>query len=561
MEVKNVGMSTNSSIGAGNRTSQSNITGNVPVTKAMGASVLANMEKGSTFSGDIIDVRNNAIKILLDGNETLNAKAMDATSLNIGDHISFVIKDNTQNSVLIKALNVDNRYSSPLFLALESANIPVTERGMKMVNEMMKNEMPIDKASVNEMYKQISNFENADAASIVNMVRHELPLTDENITQFENYINYEHRISSQLDQLATDITDIFKSISANESNYKSIDVSTENVLAQQELPTEKVSQEPQTPQTTSMMVINDESYKVMDNILSNIPNTFIFKEQGIQFSINSVTGNESNNIVNSTVNNSIIDEISDENINYLKGNNAFDSNNIINNDRIIIDIKSIPKEKLQDFLNSNDFHRFIKSSILKNFSIDINSLQNGNELKNQVKEIYEGLNSKLDLLMEIFKNNPGDNEKLQSNINNIKNNLTFMADINQLASYVQLPLKFSDNTEHGELYVFNKSHGKMIEKDVLTAFMHLDMENLGPTDCFIKLENNKLSTNFTLANEDSMNLVLEHIDELQEKLKNAGFDVSINVSEEKEISNPFEKVLEADRPKLSIKRYNFDVRA
>lgn len=529
MEVKNVGMSTNSSIGAGNRTSQSNITGNVPVTKAMGASVLANMEKGSTFSGDIIDVRNNAIKILLDGNETLNAKAMDATSLNIGDHISFVIKDNTQNSVLIKALNVDNRYSSPLFLALESANIPVTERGMKMVNEMMKNEMPIDKASVNEMYKQISNFENADATSIVNMVRHELPLTDANITQFENYINYEHRISSQLDQLATDITDIFKSISANESNYKSIDVSTENVLAQQELPTEKVSQEPQTPQTTSMMVINDESYKVMDNILSNIPNTFIFKEQGTQFSINSVTGNE--------------------------------SNNIINNDRIIIDIKSIPKEKLQDFLNSNDFHRFIKSSISKDFSIDINSLQNGNELKNQVKEIYEGLNSKLDLLMEIFKNNPGDNEKLQSNINNIKNNLTFIADINQLASYVQLPLKFSDNTEHGELYVFNKSHGKMIEKDVLTAFMHLDMENLGPTDCFIKLENNKLSTNFTLANEDSMNLVLEHIDELQEKLKNAGFDVSINVSEEKEISNPFEKVLETDRPKLSIKRYNFDVRA
>ena len=130
-----------------------------------------------------------------------------------------------------------------------------------------------------------------------------------------------------------------------------------------------------------------------------------------------------------------------------------------------------------------------------------------------------------------------------------------------MASYVQLPLKLSESTEHGDLYVFNKSHGKIQEKDVLTAFMHLDMDNLGATDCYIKLENNKLSTNFTLSDEDSMRLVEAHIDELKERLTANGFDVSINVSGELESKSPFEQVLEADRPKLSIKRYSFDVRA
>lgn len=157
MEIRNIS-SQNQATG-GRIVNNGSMAGNVPVTRAVSSSMLANMEKGTVFSGDIIDVRNSFIKILLDGNQTITAKAGDNSNLNIGDYIRFMIKDNTGDQILIKALNVDNSHTNPLIMALKSANIPVTEDNMNMISEMMRNEMPIDANSVNEMYKNISMFE------------------------------------------------------------------------------------------------------------------------------------------------------------------------------------------------------------------------------------------------------------------------------------------------------------------------------------------------------------------------------------------------------------------
>ena len=92
MDIKNVGIR-NSSINdnSGRVSYSSNTPGNVPVTRVASAALLANLSKGSVFSGDIIDIRNSAIKILLDGNQTIQAKAMNGSDLNIGDYIKFMV--------------------------------------------------------------------------------------------------------------------------------------------------------------------------------------------------------------------------------------------------------------------------------------------------------------------------------------------------------------------------------------------------------------------------------------------------------------------------------------
>ena len=67
MEVRNVGLQGQSNSVNGNRIGNAvNSAGNVPVTRAVSSSMLANMEKGSVFSGDIIDVHNSSVKILLE---------------------------------------------------------------------------------------------------------------------------------------------------------------------------------------------------------------------------------------------------------------------------------------------------------------------------------------------------------------------------------------------------------------------------------------------------------------------------------------------------------------
>ena len=73
-----------------------------------GNMLLAQMQPGSTFSGDIIDVRGYAIKILLGDEKTLDATTADSKNLNIGDHITFNVSSNDGKTVMIKPIKINN---------------------------------------------------------------------------------------------------------------------------------------------------------------------------------------------------------------------------------------------------------------------------------------------------------------------------------------------------------------------------------------------------------------------------------------------------------------------
>lgn len=549
MEIRNIS-SQNQATG-GRIVNNGSMAGNVPVTRAVSSSMLANMEKGTVFSGDIIDVRNSFIKILLDGNQTITAKAGDNSNLNIGDYIRFMIKDNTGDQILIKALNVDNSHTNPLIMALKSANIPVTEDNMNMISEMMRNEMPIDANSVNEMYKNISMFEKSNPKTIVNLVRHEIPLNETNIAGYEKYINYEHRLNYELSLIVDDIPKALDSVSQKDAS------AAKNIFNEiiNNLPdfVEVQGNIDIAADENIFKFINDKAGIVLpDKSLSN--EVVTDNSIGVDLSNEAVTDNSVG------VDNSAAETSANE----LLENTALNGNNIPNKEFLL---------KLSNDLNDNQFSallknekvlKYIKAGILKEFSIDVNKLNsNGEEFKDNIKTLYEKLENKIRQLEADFKNYPKEAANLLEKTNGLKQNLSFMNEINQMASYVQLPLKFSESTNHGDLYVYNKNHGKLADKEVLTAFMHLDMDNLGATDVDIKLENERLSTNFSLADDLSAKIVEEHLSELKERLTLAGYNVSINVKTEKttEEENPFEKVLEIDRPKMSIKRFSFDVRA
>lgn len=538
MDIKNVGIR-NSSINdnSGRVSNSSNTPGNVPVTRVASAALLANLSKGSVFSGDIIDIRNSAIKILLDGNQTIQAKAMNGSDLNIGDYIKFMVKENNGSQILIKALSIDNRQSNPLVLALESANIPVNERNMQMVSEMMRNEMSIDKYSINEMYKNISAFESESPASIVNIVRHDISLTGENIKQFDNYMNYEHRIMYELHDIASDIPEFIKAnLDSNESGMRGF---VAELLT--ELPDTIVSD---TNDTSIINMVADE-----DIFINNIDDTEIVD---VGLNDNSIEEkNSQSGVVNDDM--PLENQVTQSGIDDMK---YLDTKSALNL------IATLPKDELSQFISSNKFEKLVKEAMSKDFSLNVNEFtDNGNEIKESVIRLYEKLEKNIEKFMDLLKNTGSNTDNLSDKLNNLKNNLSFMNEINQMASYVQLPLKFSETKNHGDLYVYNKNRGKIVDKDVITAFMHLDMEYLGATDINIRLEKNSLNTTFSIADDLSVQIIDEHLYELKEKLEKAGFIVSLSVTRENKEITPFEEMLETDKPKISIKRYSFDVRA
>ena len=132
-----------------------------------------------------------------------------------------------------------------------------------------------------------------------------------------------------------------------------------------------------------------------------------------------------------------------------------------------------------------------------------------------------------------------------------------------MAAYIQLPLKLNESKAHGDLYVFNRKNGKPVNKDRVSAFLHLDLEYLGATDVDVRLEGKTLKTQFSLKDKTSIEIVEAHLDELKDRLVKRGFNVTLETSimDAGKDENPFMNVLETDKPQISIKRYSFDVRA
>lgn len=78
----------------------------------------------------------------------------------------------------------------------------------------------------------------------------------------------------------------------------------------------------------------------------------------------------------------------------------------------------------------------------------------------------------------------------------IKSNIDFMNDLNKNMTYFQMPLRFSQSDANGELYVFTNKKALAQGTDNVSALLHLDMENLGPVDVFVRLNKKNVSTNF-----------------------------------------------------------------
>ncbi len=500
-----------------------------------GNMILAQMKPGSIFAGDIIDVRGSVIKLLLSGEKMLNASTSEAKNLNIGDHITFNVTSNNGSTVTIKPVKVNSYNTNVLLKSLEAAELPTTERNINIIKAMMKHEMSIDKKSVIDMIKKIDGFKTESPENIVAMEKHGIPLTQSNVDQFMAYKNYEHRIMAQAESVATDMPQMLEDMLMTGEETKVVSVAKElvNILNKELL----ISEE--THDTTKTAFANKSSDMPLPVFSQeNMPDMDIeyLKNMGLM----------------------------EQDAFYIADEYKAEYKSVMPFEQVINKLDTLSGGELKDFFKSDEFKDFIKDRVERSFELDAKQLsEEGDESKKTVKKLYENLDNKTQAMLSVLEKAGESTSKLAQTAANIRNNMQFMQDLNQMASYIQLPVKFNENKAHGDLYVFNRKKGMPLDKDVVTAFLHLDMDNLGATDVHVTMERNFVSIKFVLDDRDSIKIVEEHLPELATKLEKKGYTTSFNVeqSQESEGTTPFDKVLETDKPQISIKRYSFDVRA
>ena len=93
------------------------------------------------------------------------------------------------------------------------------------------------------------------------------------------------------------------------------------------------------------------------------------------------------------------------------------------------------------------------------------------------------------------------------------------------------------------------------------ALLHLDMEQLGPLDIHLVLEQKKLRANFYLTDAAGSALAEENLASLTGALAAKGYTLDARVQTREAFESPVSAMLAPKQDSTSMKRYTFDIRA
>jgi len=214
---------------------------------------------------------------------------------------------------------------------------------------------------------------------------------------------------------------------------------------------------------------------------------------------------------------------------------------------------------LSELVSSKEYRTLIRNVLEQQWLLRPEELKT----EHKVNELYERMDRQLEQMERILKSFGQSATRLSDTASNVRDNIQFMNQLNQTYAYVQIPLKFAGQNAHSDLYVYTDKR-KMREKDgELSAFLHLDLDHLGSTDVSIKMLQKNVATNFYLADDMSYQLILDHMEILEERLAKKGYQVKIQVMNQEENVNFVEDMLKQQTPSAGgmVHRYSFDVRA
>ncbi|WP_026670093.1 flagellar hook-length control protein FliK [Butyrivibrio sp. AE3006] len=215
----------------------------------------------------------------------------------------------------------------------------------------------------------------------------------------------------------------------------------------------------------------------------------------------------------------------------------------------------------QKLFGSNEYNKLMKDAIRDQWMLEPSDVSS----KENVESLYNRLNAQAKQLGETLTNTLGAESKAAQSANSLMNNIDFMNELNHMFNYVQLPLKMADQDAHGDLYVYSNGKRKFQPGETVSAILHLDLDNLGPLDVYVKMKDNNVKTNFYVADESVLDLIEEHIDILNERLNKRGYNMEARMMLHTDMDNDSDDAAVSEmldvRKMPVISMQSFDARA
>ncbi|MCM1170707.1 MAG: flagellar hook-length control protein FliK [Clostridium sp.] len=559
-------------------TEQSQNTNQVGQAPVSANSVIAKVDVGQMFRGQILDITNNMVSISMEGKSVLTARMLDSVSLNIGDNILFQIQENNGSSVLIKPQteSVEAMKDNAIFKVLDANGLMPTEKNYQIAEALMNKGMPVDKGHMQQMIQQSYKFPDASIDTLTSLNKLGLEVNETNISQYQDYMNNSHQLSADLGRLAADIADF--STTAFAELGQSGNVSDLLELNQAILGIISDSQD-FSPETLQSIQVNPEAALVSEEIYE--AGNFV-PEEGM---LNSIQ-NESDALgsVNADTLGTELARLAEHTgMNREDINNIFDKLNkmgfdkealvkvakesdspvkLMNNLDAIIsnNVEKIPDEAIKDFFASKEFHALVNEGTKRKLSLNPEEMENPKE----IDELYGKIYDKTNRLMDIAQSGAGNSNNLSQSAKSVQERIDFMQNLNNMYVYAQIPVKTQSSEMNSDLFVYMNKKAMKDAKEEVSALLHLDMEHLGATDVHVSLHGSTVHTRFYVDDEISARIIDEHMTMLERAINENGLSLTNEViAREPSLNTKPNMVVDemlGSELEQSVKRYSFDVR-
>lgn len=524
------------------------------------------LSPGDTIVGKILYADSENLSLQTREGMTLNAKNGGDITLNPGETVTFEVERTNRKNVTLRPLFQNTTKDQTTIVALRQAGIPVTGRSVEMTARNMQYGLNIDRDSLGASYKDVAAFPESPVKNIVDLQMMKIEVNESNLRQYDAYMNTEHSITSAFNDISLSFADeISKELMEMLPSGELEEIMVNNGLedGEEALVPEKTVNFTLPSRLMADGTITDSLSDFCEKIMKNESFSQVDVSEGeinvLKESLNANSIKSANldaiSLTDSltTPANALSAYLKD----ILEGVKAFnnvDYNNLSNEASVNLLEKL---EGFKDIINSKVIENLTNRTFSSQWSLDRSKISSKQEISNLYDRLFEQVRD----LTGLMKNNITVNDNIMNAVNNLSENVNFMENLNNFVPYVQIPFHNGDNNNTGELYVFSNKKNLSRGDGEISAFIHLDMKNIGPTDVYVKLSGtDRLSTQFTLRDDEVLDLVASHLDFLENRLKEKGYNVDVSMKKMEGGKSAIETALENNTHKILLSSTSFDAR-
>lgn len=536
---------------------------------------------GSAISGQVMKVEGDTVYVKLPS-EVLTAKLQEGVNLQPGQSVTFAVSGISDKQITLQALFQNSAQTQVLGKALEQAGIAQTADSLSMVDAMMREGMSVDKNALWQMYRQVLDHPQTTGENIVLMNRLQIPVNDLTAVQFQNLQN----ANGQLAQAANALTDsLFAEFAdmAAQSPQEAASFMKELVLLLGESSQTEAGQAGALP-LAGQEVPGDVQPADGNQQPAAGNSTEQTEAAGDPVAGQPAGGQTAGNGVDARLafDGQVQAESDGRQVQAeadggrLQGPNA----EKLSTDGQVVSLETAENSsqpgvdslaelmksdlftkgdtrQLLRLFSSKEFRNLLTEQMKENFLLKPEMVAD----KEEVEQFFTKLREQVSRLAQTVSEAGKAQTQLFTQTNQLRENLDFLHQLSQTMQYVQLPLRMAGQETTGDLYVYANKKG-LTKEDSISAFLHLDMEHLGPVDVYVAMQNRKVNTHFYLQDDAMIDFIQAHIHLLNERLEQKGYQMQTEVSQKDTPSKVTEEMRkDQEEESVCINQYSFDVRA